>query len=414
MAQRQAVTRQVAIRYRSASKSAKAVILDELCATTGWHRDHARKALRQALGPRPAGQARRKPAVPRPPTYGPEVMAALRKVWAVMGAPAGKRMAPFMGDIVGRLRACDELDISDETAELLCSMSAATMDRRLAPERKKLQIRGRSGTKPGTLLKSQIPIRTWADWNEAEPGFVEIDCVGHEGGDPSGDFCQTLTVTDIHTGWTETAAVRNKAQKWVFAALVDLSARFPFTVKGIDSDNGSEFINHHLFRYCEGQKITFTRSRSGNKNDGAHVEEKNWSVVRKTVGYYRYDTAAELELLGQIYEVLRLQTNFFSPSQKLISKTRHGAKVTKRYDTAQTPYQRVLASEKVAKKFKTALTRQYQRLNPAQLRRDQLDLQDRLLDLVRAKHHPTRLPVVPPVVSRAKTSEATKKTKRAS
>ncbi|MGO2585700.1 MAG: integrase catalytic domain-containing protein [Brachybacterium tyrofermentans] len=331
-----------------------------------------------------------------------------------MNAPAGKRMAPFMAEIIQQLRIHGELEISDENAELLCAMSAATIDRRLAPDRKKLQIRGRSGTKPGTLLKAQIPIRTWAEWDEEEPGFVEIDCVGHEGGDPSGDFCQTLTVTDIHTGWTETAGVRNKAQKWVFAALVELSGRFPFPVKGIDSDNGSEFINNHLFRYCEAEKITFTRSRSGNKNDGAHVEEKNWSVVRKTVGYHRYDTADELELLRQIYEVLRLQTNFFSPSQKLISKTRHGAKVTKKYDTAKTPYQRVLASEQVPKKTKTALARQFRDTNPAQLRRDQLDLQDQLLDLVRAKHRPTRLPVTPSPATRAKPGEATKKTKRAS
>lgn len=203
-------------------------------------------------------------------------------------------------------------------------------------------------------------------------------------------------MTDIHTGWTETAAVRNKAQKWVFAALVDLSARFPFQVKGIDSDNGSEFINDHPFRYCERQKITFTRSRAGNKNDGAHVEEKNWSAVRKTVGYHRYDTTGELELLGQIYEVLRMQTNFFSPSQKLISKTRHGATVTKKYDTAQTPYQRALDSTKVTKRAKTTLARQYRTLNPAQIRRDLLALQDQLLDLVRAKHQPTRLPVNPP------------------
>lgn len=414
MAQRQAVTRQVAIRYRSASKGAKAVILDELCATTGWHRDHARKALRQAPGPRPARRARRKPSPPREPKYGPEVMAALRKVWAVMNAPAGKRMAPFLGEIVQQLRAHGELEISDEVAELLCAISAATIDRRLGPDWKKLEVSGRSGTKPGTLLTSQIPIRTWADWDEQVPGFVEIDCVGHEGGDPSGDFCQTLTVTDIHTGWTETAAMRNKAQEWVFAALVGLSARFPFPVKGIDSDNGSEFINNHLFRYCEQQKITFTRSRSGSKNDGAHVEEKNWSVVRKTVGYHRYDTPDELKLLGQIYEVLRLQTNYFSPSQKLISKTRHGAKVTKRYDTAQTLYQRILASEKVTKKTKTALRRQYRALNPAQLRRDLLDLQDHPLDLVRAKHQPTRLPVNAPLATRATSGEATKKTKRAS
>ena len=188
MTQRQTVTWQVAIRYRTASKSAKAVILDELCATTGWHRDHARKVLRQALGPRPAGRARRKPSPPREPKYGPEVMAALRKVWAVMNAPAGKRMAPFMAEIVQQLRAHGELEISDENAELLCAMSAATIDRRLAPDREKLQIRGRTGTKPGTL-KAQIPIRTWADWDEEEPEFVEIDSVGHEVGDPSGDFC---------------------------------------------------------------------------------------------------------------------------------------------------------------------------------------------------------------------------------
>ena len=250
MRERQAVTRATATRYRSASKGAKKQILDELCATTGWHRDHARKALRQALGPRPVGRTRRKPAKPRPPKYGEKVIAALRKVWAVMDCAAGKRIAPFMTEIVGRLRACGELDISDETAALLCAMSAATIDRRLAPDRKKMELRGRSGTKPGTLLKSQIPIRTWAQWDEQRPGFVEIDCVGHEGGDPSGDFCQTLTVTDVHTGWTETQAVKNKAQKWVFAALVDIRAAFPFPIKGIDSDNGSEFINRHLVRWC--------------------------------------------------------------------------------------------------------------------------------------------------------------------
>ncbi|MGH3446244.1 MAG: DDE-type integrase/transposase/recombinase [Nocardioidaceae bacterium] len=399
------------MRYRSASKGQKAVILDELCATTGWHRDHARKALRQALGPRPVKRRRK----PRVPVYDAEVMVALRKVWAVMDAPAGKRIAPFLPEVVERLRTCGELDITDATAESLCEMSAATIDRRLAPERKKLELKGRSGTKPGTLLKSQIPIRTWADWNEQQPGFVEIDCVGHEGGDPSGDFCQTLTVTDIHTGWTELRAVKNKAQKWVFAALVEITGDlFPFKVKGIDSDNGSEFINHHLLRWCEENKLTFTRSRSGNKNDGAHVEEKNWSVVRKAVGYHRYDTAEELQLLNQLYDLQRLQTNFFSPSQKLISKTRHGAKVTKRYDTAQTPYQRVLADPKVTKKAKTALTRQYKKLNPAQLRRDVLDLQDQLLQLVRAKHQPTRLPVKPPAATRAKSDEATKRTTRAS
>lgn len=410
MSQRKAVTRAVARRYRSASKGQKAVILDELCATTGWHRDHARKALRQALGPRRVAMARK----PRPPTYDAEVLAALRKVWAVMDAPAGKRMAPFLGEIVPRLRAFGELDINEEVAAKLCSMSAATIDRRLAGERKKLQLKGRSGTKPGTLLKSKIPIRTWAEWNEQEPGFVEIDCVGHEGGDPTGDFCQTLTVTDVHTGWTETAAVKNKAQKWVFTALVGICEDFPFPIKGIDSDNGAEFINAHLLDWCEYNKLTFTRSRAGHKNDGAHVEQKNWSVVRKAVGYHRYDSPEELALLNEIYELLRLQTNFFAPCQKLIAKHRAGAKVTKRYDTAATPYQRVLADPRVTKKAKQQLTGHYQRLNPAQIRRDLTTLESLLLKQVKAKHAPTKLPPKTPTPTRASTPEATKTRSRAS
>ena len=325
-------------------------------------------------------------------------------------------MAPLLPEIVARLRAFGELDLDDDVAARLGSMSAATIDRRLAAERARLVLRGRSGTKPGSLLKSQIPIRTWAEWNEKQPGFVEIDCVGHEGGDPRGDFCQTLTVTDIFTGWTETQAVKNKAQKWVFAALVELRAAFPFPILGIDSDNGGEFINAHLLAYCEDEKLTFTRSRSGNKNDGAHVEQKNWSVVRNAVGYHRYDTADELALLNRIYAVLRTETNFFSPQQKLLEKHRHGAKVTKRYDTAQTPHQRLLADARVSQDIKTTLTTDYERHNPAQIRRDLLALQDQLLDLVKAKYPPKRLPVTPPkaATTRAKSDEATKTRTRAS
>jgi hypothetical protein len=276
-----------------------------------------------------------------------------------------------------------------------------------------MQLKGRSGTKPGSLLKSQIPIRTWADWNDTRPGFVEIDLVAHEGGNSSGQFCQTLTVTDIATNWTETAAVRNKHQKWVLPALHAIVTRFPFPVRGIDSDNGSEFINEDLLRYCAQHKITFTRSRPGHKNDGAHVEQKNGSVVRQAVGYYRYDTAAELVLLNEIYALLRVQINFFSPQQKLVSKQRVGAKVIKKYDAARTPYQRVLADPTVSKKIKTGLTRRYRTFNPAQIRRDIIALNDRMLVLVTAKQ-PTRIPVAPPATRRAKPAESTKPRRRAS
>lgn len=280
MSQRKAVTKATAIRYRSASKKDKTVILAELCELTGWHRDHARKALRLALGPKPVARKRKQ----RPPVYGEDVLVPLRKIWAVLDAPTGKRLAPFLPEIVAVLERAGELDLEPGVRAKLVSMSAATIDRRLAPDRKKVQLKGRSGTKPGSLLKSQIPIRTWADWNENTPGFVEIDLVGHEGGNPSGDFCHTLTVTDIATNWTETAAVRNKAQKWVFPALQGILDAFPFPVLGIDSDNGSEFINDHLRRFCEKNKITFTRSRPGNKNDGCHVEQKNWSWCARRSG----------------------------------------------------------------------------------------------------------------------------------
>jgi len=381
MGQRKAVTAKLALAYRRGSRKDKSRILNELCELTGWNRDWARAQLRLVGTVRPAPAART-----RRPIYTEAEVDALAKVWRISRCPTGKRLQPMLQILVPLLRAEGALRITDRQARHLMAMSAATIDRRLAPERARLVPRGRSHTKPGTLLKSQIPIRTWADWDDARPGFVEIDLVAHEGGDPRGEFCHTLDVTDVATGWTELRAVPNKAQKWVFAALLEITAAFPFPVRGIDSDNGSEFINAQLLRYCEQNKITFTRSRAGRKNDGAYVEQKNWSVVRQAVGYHRYDTDAELALLNQVYALLRLMTNFFCPQQKLLSKHRTGAKVTKHYDTAKTPYQRVLADPRVPDKIKTGLTRQYQQLNPAQLRRDLLALNDKLLDATRAKH----------------------------
>lgn len=375
MSQKKAVTKELAGRYARATKKERGRILDEFVAVTGYHGDHASRKLRQALKPKAKPK---KPDRRRERKYGEAEFKTLRKIWATLGMPCGRRLAPYMGEIVPVMERCGELELDPRVKEKLLSVSAATIDRLLAPERKRIRLKGRKGTKPGTLLKHQVPIRTFSGHDLTRPGFLEIDLVAHSGDDASGDFAHTLDVTDVFSGWTETKAVRNKAQKWVFGALAVILGDLPFEVAGIDSDNGSEFINNHLIRFCAEKQLAFTRSRPYRKNDNCFVEQKNWTVVRKTVGYFRYDTEEELKILNRIYAVLRLYTNYFQPQMRLVAKTRSGARVKKKYDTPKTPYQRLVESPTIGKKAKAAMKTEYEGLNPVQLKRKIIKLQGRL------------------------------------
>ena len=367
--------------YKKLSKKEKTERLDNLIAITGYNRDYASRLLSQSgrcvyvkdvsgRSYRLVGDVRKKKKCFRKRKYDTEVFKVLKQIWAIMDYPCGKRLFPCMSWLVPKLEAWGEIEIEEEVREKLLTISASTIDRLLKGEKKKMALKSRKSTKPGTLLKNQIEVRTFADWNKAKVGFMEMDLVSHEGGNPRGDFAFSLTLTDVCSGWTENRAVKNRAQKWTSEALDIIKERLPFPIKGLDSDNDSTFINYHMLRYCEENHITFTRSRAGNKNDGCYVEQKNWSIVRRTVGYARYDTDEEVDILNQIYDVLRLYVNMFQPVAKLISKERQGAKVKKIYDTPKTPCQRLLESPDIPEEVKAQLQKTFDELNPAALKRE--------------------------------------------
>jgi len=351
--------------YAKAEKKEKGKILDNVCLNTGLSRDRAKRLL--GKNGHIASKKRKQGRITK---YDAAFVTALEKIWAYMDFACGKRLVAGMNDMLEALLQCNEINAEPETIKNLRTVSAATADRLLAKARKGLQLKGKSTTKPGTLLKKDIPIRLGGEWDDAIPGFVEIDLVAHCGETTAGDYVNTLDVTDVCTGWTETAAVLNKAQVHVFSALVDIGKKLPFPYKGIDSDNGSEFINGHLYRYCKRNNICFTRSRPYRKNDNCHVEQKNWHVVRRNIGYNRYEGLEAVSAMNEYYASLRLYSNYFLPQAKLTAKIRVGAKVQKQYDIPKTPYRRLLESSHITPEVKEKLHNTFVSLNPAALKRD--------------------------------------------
>jgi hypothetical protein len=352
-------------RYWKASRQEKGRLLDEFVALTGYHRKYAMGLLRH--GP-PKEQARGRGAG-HPVVYGPSVLAALEVAAEAAGWICGKRLAPFMGELVPALEREGALDLNGEVRERLLAMKAATIDRRLRALRIREKPRGLPTTKPGSLLKKQVPIRTYTPWDEQIPGFLEIDTVAHCGTTTEGEYLCTLNTTDVATEWTEPWAVMGKTQRAVHGAIEEIRTRLPFPLLGIDFDNGPEFLNDHLIRYCQAEKITYTRCRAYHKDDQAHIEQKNWSVVRQFVGYDRYESAAALVQMRRVYELLRLYVNLYQPVMKLVGKEREGSRVRKRYDEARTPFRRALEAGVIAEGGRAELEQLMADDGPLPLRR---------------------------------------------
>jgi len=360
---KQELTGEVHPRYLKANKVEKQRILDEYTAATGYHRKYAIKLLKHGL------KRKGYKKVGRKKIYQGEVVDVLEKIWETCGRICSKRLHPFLPEMIKVMERFGELSCSPENKSLLLRMSRSTIDRCLKKARY-TSPKGISTTRPGTLLKKSIPVRTWHEWDDTKPGFMEMDLVAHCGESAARPFIYTLTAVDVSTGWTECLAIPNKTQIAVSTAIKAMRLRLPFPLLGIDCDNGSEFINDLLFRYCQEEKITFTRSRPYKKNDQAYVEQKNWSVVRNIVGYVRFETDKDLQLLQLVYEYLHVYVNFFQPVMKMVKKERIDGKTVKVYDVAMTPYRRVLASEEVPFAHKASLSNLYVKQNPVTLRKN--------------------------------------------
>ena len=325
-------------RYKRSDKAGRILLLNEFCAQTGYHRKYAIALLGKPADTVPPGATPRR----RGPTYSPASVRILAQIWKAAGYPWSARLKALLPQWLPWARIHIR-SLTPEVESELLKMSPRQIDRRLQDKKRRLKGRIYGRTKPGSLLKQHIPIKT-DNWDVHEPGYCELDLVSHSGPHASGEFIYSLNVTDIHTGWCETRAIIGKGETGVVDALENVRQALPFKLKGIDSDNGSEFINYHLLKYCGERRIQFTRSRPYKKDDNAHIEQKNWTHVRKLVGWERYDTPAQLEAMHDLYTgSWRAMMNLYQPCVKLKEKVRIGPRLTRRYDQPQTPLDRLIA-----------------------------------------------------------------------
>lgn len=346
-------------RYLSSTKAEKKIILDEFCKTCDYNRKYAIRLINKRSVTSPG---KKKPGRSKKYCH-PSLLNFLRELWICSNLVCSKRLKAMIPVWLPFF----EKELSQEIRSLLLCISPATIDRILHKIKRKHKRLGFSTTKPGSLLKKHIPIKT-NQWDESRPGFLEADTVAHCGSSMSGIFIYTVNVTDIATGWTEARAVWGKGKTGVFNALVDIQHSLPFKILGFDSDNGNEFLNNYLYAYLTKKKIQFTRSREYQKNDNAHIEQKNWTNIRQYLGYHRFDNIEMIPLLNELFsKQWSLFFNFFLPSTKLIAKDRVDSKTIKKYDCPKTPVQRLLSSEYIKSSTKKKLQKEFESLNPYQL-----------------------------------------------
>jgi hypothetical protein len=375
MATRDEVVAVTAERFARAGRRERGLILDEFTAVTGFHRKHAARLLRAGLPGQPSG--------PRPGrrVYDEAVREALIMLWEASDRVCGKRLRPLVPVLVEAMERHGHLDLSPEVRSGLLAMSAATMDRALGPIRARAVGRPRRRTTPSAAVRRSVPVRTFADWGDPPPGFVEADLVAHSGPTAQGSFVQTLVLTDIASGWTECAPLLVREQRLLTEVLTEVRKLLPFALLGFDTDNDSVFLNETVRDYCQAAGVVFTRCRPYRKNDQAWVEQKNGAVVRRIVGYRRLEGLEAAAALAQLYGSVRLFVNFFQPSFKLAAKTREGAKVKKRYHPPATPHQRLLADPRTAEPVRQRIEALHATLDPIRLLQSIRAAQQRLVEI---------------------------------